>query len=105
MSRSLTPKKDERSAATSAMRSAGSSIARSTASVSCTSWRSKKDLPPSTVKRSPAASSASSSAWIRVSRRASTSTSPARLGRGLPLTGSRTVSPPRAIPARNAARP
>ena len=64
MSRSLTPKKDERSAATRAMRSAGSSIARSTASVSWTSWRSKKDLPPSTVKRSPAASSASSSAWI-----------------------------------------
>ena len=62
MSRSLTPKNDERSAATSATRSVGSSIARRTARVSCTSWRSKKDLPPSTVKRRPAASSASSSA-------------------------------------------
>ena len=34
------------------MRSDGSSTARSTASASWTSWRSKKDLPPSTVKRS-----------------------------------------------------
>ena len=62
MSRSLTPKKDERRAATRAIRSEGSSIARRTASASCTSWRSKKDLPPSTVKRSAAASSASSRA-------------------------------------------
>src|SRR3970282_537356 len=81
MSRSLTPKKEERSAATREMRSEGSSIARRTASVSWTSWRSKKDLPPSTVKRKAAASSASARGCIRVSRRASTSTSPARLRR------------------------
>ena len=36
---------------------------------SCTSWRSKKDLPPSTVKRRPAASSASSRWRTWVSRR------------------------------------
>ena len=40
-----------------------------------------------------------------MSRRASTSTSPARLGRTAPVTGSRTASPPRATPARKAARP
>ena len=92
MSRSLTPKKDERSAATSAIRSSGSSIARSTASASCTSCRSKKDLPPSTVKRNAAASRASSSDCTRVSRRARTRTSPARLGRVSPVSGSRTLS-------------
>ena len=40
-----------------------------------------------------------------MSRRARTSTSPARLGRMAPVTGSRTASPPRATPARKAARP
>ena len=90
MSRSLTPQKDERSAATRETRSEGSSSARSTARTSCTSWRSKNDLPPSIVKRSPADSSASSSGRICVSRRARTMTSPARLGRSTPVCGSRT---------------
>jgi hypothetical protein len=43
------PNSDERSAATSATRSEGSSIARSAASSSWTSGRPKNDLPPSIV--------------------------------------------------------
>ena len=90
MSLSLTPKNDERRAATRATRSDGSSTARRTERTSCTSCRSKNDLPPSAVKRRPAASSASSRGRIWVSRRVRTITSPARLGRCWPVTGSRT---------------
>ena len=93
MSRSLTPKKEERSAATSDTRSEGSSIARSTASTSCTSWRSKKDLPPSTVKRRPARLERLLEAPRRcVSRRDQHHHVAGPAGRSAPLSGSRNAS-------------
>ena len=82
MSRSLTPKNDERSAATSATRSDGSSIARSTASDLVHLLAVEERLAAFDREAQRRRASSASSRWRTcVSRGASTMTSPARLGR------------------------